>query len=94
MGVLIAAAAASARPPTCVVPPPLPPPLRCWPAPPPAQVLSNDVFKAPVHRVLSPHSGKARYSAPFFFNVGEAKRPAGLLLGWRLVPLPLAVLCP
>lgn len=32
------------------------------------QVISNDVFKAPVHRVLPPQSGQARHSAPFFFN--------------------------
>ncbi|KAL4425425.1 hypothetical protein ABPG75_009441 [Micractinium tetrahymenae] len=32
------------------------------------QVLTNDVFTAPVHRVLSPKNGQARYSAPFFFN--------------------------
>ncbi|PRW58404.1 2OG-Fe(II) oxygenase superfamily [Chlorella sorokiniana] len=32
------------------------------------QVISNDVFKAPVHRVLPPQSGRARHSAPFFFN--------------------------
>ncbi|EFN51620.1 hypothetical protein CHLNCDRAFT_9789, partial [Chlorella variabilis] len=31
------------------------------------QVLTNDLLKAPVHRVLSPHS-QARLSAPFFFN--------------------------
>lgn len=31
------------------------------------QVLSNDRFKAPVHRVLA-SSGRRRYSAPFFFN--------------------------
>lgn len=31
------------------------------------QVLSNDRFKAPLHRVL-PSRGRKRYSAPFFFN--------------------------
>jgi hypothetical protein len=31
------------------------------------QVLSNDILKAPLHRVRSPHN-KGRYSAPFFFN--------------------------
>ena len=32
------------------------------------QVLSNDEFKAPVHRVLAPREHR-RYSAAFFFNV-------------------------
>lgn len=31
------------------------------------QVVSNDLVRAPQHRVLSPHE-KVRYSAPFFFN--------------------------
>ncbi|EFN50719.1 hypothetical protein CHLNCDRAFT_10090, partial [Chlorella variabilis] len=31
------------------------------------QVLSNDRFKAPLHRVLASR-GRRRYSAPFFFN--------------------------
>ena len=30
-------------------------------------MLSNDRFKAPLHRVLA-SSGRRRYSAPFFFN--------------------------
>lgn len=39
----------------------------CEWAPPCLQVLSNDRFKAPLHRVL-PSRGRKRYSAPFFFN--------------------------
>ena len=30
------------------------------------QVLTNDILKAPLHRVRSPHN-LGRYSAPFFF---------------------------
>lgn len=32
------------------------------------QVLTNDLIKAPLHRVRSPAGAKPRYSAPFFFN--------------------------
>ena len=31
------------------------------------QVLSNDAYVAPLHRVLA-HPSRRRYSAPFFFN--------------------------
>lgn len=31
-------------------------------------MLTNDILRAPRHRVRSPHNGQARYSAPFFFN--------------------------
>jgi hypothetical protein len=34
-----------------------------------AQIWSNGVYKAPLHRVLT-HPNKARYSAPFFYNPG------------------------
>ncbi|KAJ8613398.1 hypothetical protein CTAYLR_002241 [Chrysophaeum taylorii] len=32
------------------------------------QVLSNDEFKAPEHRVLASNPGHVRYSCPFFYN--------------------------
>ena len=32
------------------------------------QVMSNDIYKAPEHRVLATPAGKSRYSAPFFYN--------------------------
>lgn len=53
-------------------PNPLPPPDGVAPPPPPTnprcvQVLTNDIFKAPLHRVRSPHN-VARLSTPFFFN--------------------------
>lgn len=35
------------------------------------QVLTNDILKAALHRVRSPHT-QPRYSAPFFFNPGGA----------------------
>jgi hypothetical protein len=44
-----------------------PTPARLLPVK-PSQVLSNDRFKAPVHRVLAPRGQRRRYSAPFFFN--------------------------
>mmetsp|Transcript_47317 Transcript_47317/g.73956 ORF Transcript_47317/g.73956 Transcript_47317/m.73956 type:complete len:85 (+) Transcript_47317:1-255(+) len=31
------------------------------------QVVSNDQYRAPLHRVLA-HKNRHRYSAPFFFN--------------------------
>jgi 2OG-Fe(II) oxygenase superfamily len=34
-----------------------------------AQVWSNGLYKAPLHRVLT-HESKARHSAPFFYNPG------------------------
>ena len=37
------------------------------------QVLSNDEFLAPVHRVLAPTAAR-RYSVPFFFNVRCVER--------------------
>lgn len=45
------------------------------------QVLSNDVFPASLHRVLSPHAGQDRFSAPWFFNPApEVGHPAPLLV--------------
>ncbi|KAK9817991.1 hypothetical protein WJX72_005406 [[Myrmecia] bisecta] len=35
------------------------------------QVLTNDKFNAPLHRVVAP-AGRERYSAPFFFNPAYA----------------------
>ncbi len=34
----------------------------------PAQILSNDVYKAANHRVVLAKNGKSRYSFPVFFN--------------------------
>ena len=34
-----------------------------------AQIWSNGLYKAPLHRVLT-HDSKERYSAPFFYNPG------------------------
>jgi isopenicillin N synthase-like dioxygenase len=36
-----------------------------------AQIWSNGIYKAPLHRVLT-HPNKERYSAPFFYNPGYA----------------------
>eukprot|EP00887_Chlorella_sp_A99_P000058 scaffold16.g58.t1 len=47
-----------------------------------AAVISNDVFPACLHRVLSPHVPGGRYSAPFFFN----PRPEAVI-----APLPAFV---
>ena len=32
-----------------------------------AQVWSNDIYKAPLHRVLA-NNNSVRYSVPFFYN--------------------------